>query len=148
MLSFIRSLPFVGIALLFAYGAHSFIVGGLTKQVEEQQIQINQLNQHNVALQSAAEVNEQTIKSLEESNSKQIEQISNLTIANTEYQRQADEAMAIFKDHDLTILSRRRPNMIEDRANNATKDVFDAVEQDSRDISDLNNVQRDEENSN
>ena len=147
MLSFIRSLPFVGIALLFAYGANSFIVGGLTKQVEEQQIQINQLNQHNVALQGAAEINEQTIKSLEESNSKQIQQISNLTIANTEFQRQADEAMAIFKDHDLTILSRRRPNMIEDRANNATKDVFDAVEQDSRDISDLNNVKRDEENS-
>ena len=41
MLSFIRSLPFVGIALLFVHGVHSFIVGGLTKQVEEQQIQIN-----------------------------------------------------------------------------------------------------------
>jgi hypothetical protein len=29
--------------------------------------------------------------------------------------------------------------MIEDRANNATKAVFDAVEQDSRDIDKLNN---------
>ena len=65
MLSFIRSLPFVGIALLFAWGAHSFIVGGLQKQVEEQQIQINVLNQHNVALKGAAEINEKTIASLE-----------------------------------------------------------------------------------
>ena len=129
MLSFIRSLPFVGITLLFAYGAHSFIVGNLNKTVEQQQMQIDVLNQRNVALESAAQINEQTIRSLEESNSKQIEQIGDLQVANTEYQRQAEEAMAIFRDHDLTILSRRRPNMIEDRANDATKAVFDAVEQ-------------------
>lgn len=147
MLSFIRSLPFVGITLLFAYGAHSFIVGNLNKTVEQQQMQIDVLNQRNVALESAAQINEQTIRSLEESNSKQIEQIGDLQVANTEYQRQAEEAMAIFRDHDLTILSRRRPNMIEDRANDATKAVFDAVEQDSRDISQLNE-QKDEENSN
>tara|TARA_B100002019_G_C21273917_1_gene604030 strand:- start:1212 stop:1652 length:441 start_codon:yes stop_codon:yes gene_type:complete len=146
MLSFIRSLPFVGIALLFAYGAHSFIVGNLNKTVEQQQMQIDVLNQRNVALESAAQINEQTIKSLEESNSRQIEQIGDLQVANTEYQRQAEEAMAIFRDHDLTILSRRRPNMIEDRANNATKAVFDAVEQDSRDIDKLNN--EDEKDSN
>lgn len=147
MLSFIRSLPFVGITLLFAYGAHSFIVGNLNKTIEQQQMQIDVLNQRNVALESAAQINEQTIRSLEESNSKQIEQIGDLQVANTEYQRQAEEAMAIFRDHDLTILSRRRPNMIEDRANDATKAVFDAVEQDSRDISQLNE-QKDEENSN
>lgn len=147
MLSFIRSLPFVGIALLFAYGAHSFIVGNLNKTVEQQQMQIDVLNQRNVALESAAQINEQTIRSLEESNSKQIEQIGDLQVANTEYQRQAEEAMAIFRDHDLTILSRRRPNMIEDRANDATRKVFDAVEQDSRDISQLDE-QKDEENSN
>ena len=81
MLAFIKSLPFVGIALLFAYGAHTFIVNGLTKQVEEQQIQINVLNQHNVSLQSAADINESTIRGLEESNSKQIAQkISNAWI--------------------------------------------------------------------
>ncbi len=147
MLSFIRSLPFVGITLLFAYGAHSFIVGNVNKTIEQQQMQIDVLNQRNVALESAAQINEQTIRSLEESNSKQIEQIGDLQVANTEYQRQAEEAMAIFRDHDLTILSRRRPNMIEDRANDATKAVFDAVEQDSRDISQLNE-QKDEENSN
>ena len=147
MLSFIRSLPFVGITLLFAYGAHSFIVGNLNKTIEQQQMQIDVLNQRNVALESAAQINEQTIRSLEESNSKQIEQIGDLQVANTEYQRKAEEAMAIFRDHDLTILSRRRPNMIEDRANDATKAVFDAVEQDSRDISQLNE-QKDEENSN
>lgn len=145
MLSFIRSLPFIGITLLFAYGAHTFIVGKLEKQVEAQQMQIDVLNQQNVALQSAAEINEQTIRSLEDTASRQIEQIGNLTEQSTIWQRQAEEAMAIFRDHDLTILSRRRPNMIEDRANNATKEVFDSVEEDSRDIQNLENVQRNED---
>ena len=61
-------------------------------------MQIDVLNQRNVALESAAQINEQTIRSLEESNSKQIEQIGDLQVANTEYPRQAEEAMAIFRD--------------------------------------------------
>ena len=146
MLSFIRSLPFVGMALLLAYGAHTFIVGKLETTVANQQVQIDTLNQHNVTLQSAADINETTIKSLEASASQQIEQISRLTISAVEYQRQAEEAMAIFKDHNLTILARRRPDMIEDRANNATKDVFDSVEDSSRDIQNLDNVERNENN--
>jgi hypothetical protein len=142
MLAFIKSLPFVGIALLFAYGAHSFIVGGLTKQVEEQQIQINVLNQHNVALQTAADTNEATIRSLEDSNSRQIAQIGDLTVKSNEWERQAKEAQKIFNDHNFTKLSRLRPGMIEDRANNKTAEVFRAVEDDSKEVANLNNVER------
>ena len=142
MLAFIKSLPFVGIALLFAYGAHTFIVGGLTKQVEEQQIQINVLNQHNVALQTAADTNEATIRSLEDSNSRQIAQIGDLTVKSNEWERQAKEAQKIFNDHNFTKLSRLIPGMIETRANNATKDVFRAVEEDSKEVANLNNVER------
>ena len=142
MLSFIRSLPFVGIALLFAYGAHSFIVGSLNKTVEQQQMQIDVLNQQNVALQSAAEINEQTIRSLEESNSRQIVQIGDLTVKANEWERQAKEAQQIFKDHNFTKLSRLRPGMIEDRANNKTAEVFRAVEQDSKDVANLDEVER------
>ena len=141
MLSFIRSLPFVGIALLFAYGAHSFIVGSLNKTVEQQQMQIDVLNQQNVALQSAAEINEQTIRSLEESNSRQIAQIGDLTVKANEWERQAKEAQQIFKDHNFTKLSRLRPGMIEDRANNKTAEVFRAVEQDSKDVANLDEVE-------
>lgn len=142
MLAFIKSLPFVGIALLFAYGAHTFIVGGLTKQVEEQQIQINVLNQHNVALQTAADTNEATIRSLEDSNSRQIAQIGDLTVKSNEWERQAKEAQKIFNDHNFTKLSRLRPGMIEDRANNKTAEVFRAVEDDSKEVANLNNVER------
>ena len=146
MLSFIRSLPFVGIALLFAYGAHSFIVGSLNKTVEQQQMQIDVLNQQNVALQSAAEINEQTIRSLVESNSRQIAQIGDLTVKANEWERQAKEAQQIFKDHNFTKLSRLRPGMIEDRANNKTAEVFRAVEEDSREVANLDEVERKSDN--
>tara|TARA_B100001057_G_scaffold499501_1_gene610410 strand:+ start:725 stop:1168 length:444 start_codon:yes stop_codon:yes gene_type:complete len=142
MLSFIRSLPFVGIALLFAWGAHSFIVGGLNKTVEQQQRQIDVLNQQNVALQSAAEINEKTIASLEESNSRQIAQIGDLTVKSNEWERQAKEAQQIFKDHNFTKLSRLRPGMIEQRANDKTREVFRAVEEDSKEVANLNKVER------
>ena len=146
MLSFIRSLPFVGIALLFAWGAHSFIVGNLNKTVEQQQRQIDVLNQQNVALQSAAEINENTIRNLEESNSRQIAQIGDLTVKANEWERQAKEAQQIFKDHNFTKLSRLRPGMIEDRANNKTAEVFRAVEEDSKDIANLEDVERQSDN--
>ena len=142
MLSFIRSLPLVGIALLFAWGAHSFIVGGLNKTVEQQQRQIDVLNQQNVALQSAAEINEKTIASLEESNSRQIAQIGDLTVKSNEWERQANEAQQIFKDHNFTKLSRLRPGMIEQRANDKTREVFRAVEKDSKEVANLNEVER------
>ena len=142
MLSFIRSLPFVGIALLFAWGAHSFIVGGLNKTVEQQQRQIDVLNQQNVALQSAAEINEKTIASLEDSNSRQIAQIGDLTVKSNEWERQANEAQQIFKDHNFTKLSRLRPGMIEQRANDKTREVFRAVEEDSKEVANLNEVER------
>ena len=81
-------------------GAHSFIVGNLNKTVEQQQRQIDVLNQQNVALQSALEINEQTIRSLEESNSRQIAQIGDPIVKANEWERQAKEVQQIFKDHN------------------------------------------------
>lgn len=41
----------------------------------------------------------------------------------------------IFKRHDLTKLATAKPGLIEPRINKATKEVFDAIEDDSRSIS-------------
>ena len=40
----------------------------------------------------------------------------------------------IFKRHSLTKLAAAKPGLIEPRVNKATKEVFDGIEQDSRDI--------------
>lgn len=41
----------------------------------------------------------------------------------------------IFKRHNLTKLATAKPGLIEPRINKATKEVFDAIEDDSRSIS-------------
>lgn len=133
MLAFIKSLPFVGIALLMAYGAHSFIVGNLNDTIEKQQMQIEQYVAQNVALQSAADINEQTIKSLEEGAKRQAEQIGTLTDNLNVAVAQKNEALRIFNDHDITKLAKNKPGLMEPRANRATKMEFDGIEELSKD---------------
>jgi uncharacterized coiled-coil protein SlyX len=139
MLGFIKTLPIIILLAGAGYAAHKFVVGQLETRIANQQQQIDVLNQQNVGLQAAAELNENTIRSLEESNKQQIAQISTLSTQSSEWERQARDAMKIFSDHNFTKLARLRPQMIEDRANNATREVFDSVEQDSKDTADLGN---------
>ena len=137
MLGMIKMLPILILLGMGAYGGHKLIVGDLQDQIQVQQGQINQLNQHNVALQSAAEQNEETIRSLEEQAKRQAEQMQNLQTASAKWEQQAREAMKIFADHNFTKLARLKPDMVERRANAATADVFRSVEADSRDIEQL-----------
>ena len=137
MLGFIKALPLIILLAGVGYGAHKFIVGQLDTRIANQQQQIDVLNQQNVALQTAAQMNEQTIRGLEESNKQQIAQIGTLATQSSQWEAQAKEAMQIFANHNFTKLARLRPQMIEDRANNATAEVFDSVEQDSRETETL-----------
>ena len=52
-------------------------------------------------------------------------------------QNEMNQYMDIFKRHSLPKLAAAKPGMIEKRANDATKRIFDAIEADSRDIDDL-----------
>lgn len=140
MLGYLKILPVVALLGVLGFGAHKWIVTRLESQIVEQQQQIGLLNQHNVALQTAAATNEETIRSLEANATRQIRQITELTTQSAQWETQAREYMNIFNDHDLTRLARARPGLIESRANAATKEVFDSVEQDSKDTQELNNA--------
>ncbi|MDC1040360.1 hypothetical protein OAQ62_01045 [bacterium] len=133
MLAFLKSLPFVGIALLMAYGAHSFIVGNLNDSIDKLQMQVEQYVAQNVALQTAADLNENTIRSLEEGAKKQREQITSLTDNLNVAVEQKNEALRIFNDHDITKLAKNKPGLMEPRANKATKLEFDGIEELSKD---------------
>ena len=43
----------------------------------------------------------------------------------------------IFKRHDLTKLAAAKPGLLEPRVNKGTKNVFNSIEEDSRNIDDL-----------
>jgi len=123
----------MAIVLLMAYGAHTFIVGGLNKQVDKLQQQVEMYVAQNVALQTAADMNESTIRSLEEGAKRQIEQIGNLQDQFNVATAQKNEALRIFNDHDITKLAKNKPGLMQPRANNATKSEFDALEELSTD---------------
>jgi regulator of replication initiation timing len=116
-----------------AYGAHTFIVGGLNKQVDKLQQQVEMYVAQNVALQTAADMNESTIRSLEEGAARQIEQIGNLQDQFNLATAQKNEALRIFNDHDITKLAKNKPGLMQPRANKATKSEFQALEELSTD---------------
>lgn len=138
MLGLIKSLPYMLVIGALAFGAHKFIVGNLNDTIDKQAMQIEQYVAQNVALQTAAQQNENTIKSLEAGMLRQIELTQDLTLRFNEAQKQKDEALRIFNDHDITKLARNKPGLMEPRANKATKLEFEGIEELSRETAELN----------
>ena len=59
-------------------------------------------------------------------------------IESIQYEAEMSEYLDIFRRHNIAKLASAKPGMIETRINNATKEVFDAIENDSDRISSLN----------
>ena len=119
---------------LMAFAAHKFIVNEKDKRLDQLQVQVDMLNQQNVALQTAAQTNEQTIRSMETQMREQAVQVGALTEKNGQLQAEKDQYLKIFRDHDFTKLARAKPGLIQPRVNRGTADVFRQIEQDSREI--------------
>jgi len=79
-----------------------------------------------------------TIESIQNNLTKTSEALSGLQVRNQQYEEEMSEYMDIFRRHNLSKLASAKPGMIELRANNKTKEVFDAIEADSQRISSLN----------
>ena len=138
MLGMLKALPLIALLAGAGYAAHWFIVNQLESRISQQEAIIQQYQAQNIALQSAAEINEQTIRSLEQNMNRQIEQMTSLTTVNQQLQSEKDEYLSIFRRHDLQRLALARPGLIEPRINNGTQEVFRQVEQDSREVAELN----------
>jgi cell division protein FtsB len=138
MFAYLKILPIVLLLAGAGYAAHWFIVNQLDLQITQLQSDVRQYQAQNVALQSAAEINEQTIRSLEENSQRQIQQVTALTSVNQQLQTEKDEYLSIFRRHDLQRLALARPGLIEPRLNNGTQEVFRQMEEDSREVSTLN----------
>jgi cell division protein FtsB len=137
MLSYLKILPVILLAAGLGYAAHKFIVTQLENQITQLNSDVRQYQAQNVALQTAAEINEQTIRSLEQNMSRQIARVTTLTAANQQLQTEKDEYLSIFRRHDLQRLALARPGLIEPRINNGTREVFRDLEQASREVSEI-----------
>ena len=92
------------------------------------------LKANNVKLETAVATQEETISSLQNDFALQGNSLLAMQSKNQEIEAEMNRYLDIFKRHDLTKLAAAKPGLIEPRVNEATKEVFNGIEQDSRDI--------------
>ncbi len=96
------------------------------------------LKENNIKLEAAVEEQKKTMAAMKESYEKQGKQLGELSAKNMQYESQMNEYLDIFRRHNLSQLASAKPGMVETSVNNATKEVFDGIEEDSKTISLLN----------
>ena len=98
-------------------------------------------NQKLSALNQAFDLRDQeqkaTIQTLQKDFALQTQGLLNLQNKNQEIELEMSRYLDIFKRHNLSKLAAAKPSLIETRVNNGTKEVFESIEQDSRNIDSL-----------
>ena len=92
------------------------------------------LKGNNAKLEYAVETQQETITNLKNDFALQGKSLIDMQSKNQQIEAEMNRYLDIFKRHDLTKLAAAKPGLIEPRVNEATKEVFNGIEQDSRDI--------------
>ena len=92
---------------------------------------------NNVQLEVAIQQQEEAIATIKESYEKQGESLNALMNKNAQIEAEAARYMDIFKRHNLNKLAIAKPGLLETKVNRGTKDVFDTIENDSRELDSL-----------
>ena len=95
------------------------------------------LTANNLALEGAVATQEEALQSLQNDFQLQTTSLLELQNRNQEIQKEMSRYLDIFKRHNLSKLAAAKPGLIEPRVNKGTKDVFDSIEEDSRNIDSL-----------
>ena len=135
----LRIFLFMGLltALGGAYAYHQVTVSKLESAVVQLEANNRTLKENQVQLEFAINTAEASLKAAEENAKKSEAAMSALTSRNQELNREKQNYLKIFKDHNLTRLARAKPGMIETRINNGTRKVFEALENDTKEIMDI-----------
>ena len=139
MLGMIKMLPIVLVVGGAGFAYHKVVLNEKNNRINQQQMEIAAAVQNNVALQTAAQTNESTIRKMEQQMKQQAQAFADLTNKNSQLAAEKQQYLSIFKRHNLTNLARRKPGLIEPRINKGTKDVFRQVEADSRELDEADN---------
>ena len=134
MLSTLKLLP---VAILLAgagYMYHTTIVSHKNLAISELEKNNVILKENNVKLDIAFQQERETRKQSEQNLQTQLKAVGALTEKNTEMQQEMDDYLSIFKRHDLTKLAKAKPGLIQPRINKGTKEVFDAIENASKEV--------------
>ena len=86
------------------------------------------LTENNAKLTIAARTNQDTIDKLTQDYEQQQELNSELKVKLTAAEAYGDELAKKFRENDLTMLTMRKPGLIERRVNSATQKILDDLE--------------------
>ena len=101
------------------------------------------LTANNIALEGAIAQQEEAMKVMKESYEKQCKALNQLSSRNAQIEQEMNQYMDIFRRHNLNKLAIAKPGMIEKRANDATKAVFESIENDSKELDSLDDPSSD-----
>ena len=101
------------------------------------------LKNENTALTFAVEEQKKTIAAVKESYETQGKALNQLTSKNAQIEAEMNGYLDIFRRHNLNKLAIAKPGMIETRANDATRAVFESIENDSKELDSLDNPSAD-----
>lgn len=125
------------------YAYHQVKVSNLEADITRLESDNRTLKENQVQLELAVNTATTSLRKAEEHAARQSEAMNVLTVKNQSLQRDKDNAMRIFKDHNLTRLARARPGMIETRANKKTAEVFRELENDTKELMDADDSNAD-----
>lgn len=116
---------FIGIILILG-------LGGYWLYNENQTLSAN-----NVKLEQAIKDSREAFEKMVAEYEKQGKALANMQRANARIEAEKDQYLAIFRKHNLDKLALMKPGLIESRVNNATKEIFEVLENDSKEISNI-----------
>ena len=97
------------------------------------------LSANNMKLEQAVEEQQAAMEALRESYEKQGQALMNMSRMNAEIEAEKAEYLAIFSRHNLDMLAIKKPGLMENRFRKGSIDVMESMEDDTKELFDLNN---------
>ena len=95
------------------------------------------LSANNIALESAVEEQKQAIEAIKENYERQTKALQNMTRKNAEIEADKEKYLSILSKHNFERLATVKPGLMENRFNAGTVEVIEGIENDTKDISNL-----------
>lgn len=115
-------------AFILIFGLIGTVGFGVYREYNDMKQRIETLRENNVKLKIVAEENQKALEQAQEFAVDMGERNSELQVNLQKAEVYTDKLRGKLQRHDLTLLSLKKPGLIEKRVNNATKKVWDDIE--------------------
>ena len=101
------------------------------------------LSANNLALEGAVEEQQAAMTAMKESFELQGKSLQQMMQKNAQIEQEMNQYLDIFRRHNLNQLAIAKPGMIEKRINDGTAQVFESIENDSKELDSLDDPSTD-----